>query len=267
MKKTIVYRLLLPILIASLGQYSFGAIFSTLSEIKQYADLYEENIDSDNQNWLNPDFSSFHRQHLPGFGSRLLQTVGIRRPIWTAHGFKKLLEQLTKKRELNSFAGRFILKLNPKPETKFIIWGDLHGAFHSLIRDLIALKNQGVINDDLKIIDQNYYFIFNGNVIDRSPYTLETLSLVMRLMEVNPKRVFYIRGKHEDKQMWQAFGLARELKIRARRVSREKIPLNPSVTRFFNTLPLALYLKGQNKKETINVVRISYYGRDIDELD
>ena len=53
--------------------------------------------------------------------------------------------------------------------------------------------------------------IFTGDVIDRSTHILETLSLVMLIMERNINRVFYIRGNNESNNLWHNNGLKREL--------------------------------------------------------
>ena len=124
------------------------------------------------------------------------------------------------------------------------------------MRDLGKLRSKGIIGDDFKIAKPEYLLVFNGNVIDHSPYVLETLTLVMRLLEVNPQQVIYTRGDHEDKQEWHNYGLARELKIRAAGLSREIIPLNKRVTQFFNTLPLGLFLP-QVTQKAIEVVLIA----------
>jgi branched-chain amino acid transport system substrate-binding protein len=234
--------------------------FDTLNSITQYANSLDENPTKDNNDWLNPDYSSFHKTQLPNIFSDALAKIGIKkRQFWNARDFKKLVETIVKKRELLGNVDDFYIKMTPTPETRYVIWGSLHGAFHSLLRDLQDLKEKGVINDELKIIQPNYYFVFNGNVIDRSAFILETLTLVLRLMEENPEKVFYLKGDHENKELWHNFGLKRELEIRAHGFSNEKIPLSALINQFFNTLPLALYLISSEKNE-IQALRISHYG-------
>ena len=262
MKRSIIGFGLIFLLVPQL----YSGPFLSLSDVQTYAAQYEEYPEIDNNDWLNPDFSTFHKYTRPGMWNRLLTRVKIKRPVWSARGFKQLLEMVVDDREMNGYIDRFVQKMSPLPGAKFIIFSDVHGALHSLIRDLGFLRNQGIISNDFKI-KSGYYFIFNGNVIDRSPYSLETLTLVMRLMATNPHRVFYIKGDHEDKQQWHSYGFARELKLRAHHLSREKIPLNTLLTRFFNTLPLAVYLTNGTINKKINVVRISYYGREFNELD
>ncbi|TET36830.1 hypothetical protein E3J61_00145 [Candidatus Dependentiae bacterium] len=232
-----------------------GAIFPTLTQVQQYAESLPEHIETETD-WLNPDFSLFHKERAPGRMRRLINWFGLGRRAWNSKEFNRLLHSLIKKRELNGLMGDFIQKYQEVPGDRIFIWTDLFGAFHSLVRDLEKLRSKGIIGDDFKIAKPEYLFVFNGNVIDHSPYVLETLTLVMRLLEVNPQQVIYTRGDHEDKQEWHSYGLARELKIRAAGLSREVIPLNKLMTQFFNTLPLGLFLPRVTEKE-INVVLIA----------
>lgn len=246
----------------------FSFSFTTLHDVQKYAELLEEYPDIDNEDWLNPDYTSFHQDLIPSRFERILMKVGLRKqPLWSVQNFEKVLRRVVPAREKNAYLGRFIQKIIPTEGARFFIFGDVHGAFHSLVRDLVELKNLGVIDEQLKIIAQDDYFVFNGNVVDRSPFILETLTLVLTLMQVNPNQVIYIRGKHEDKEHWHNYGLRRELEVRARSISSERIPLQKLVTRFFNTLPLALYLIADQTETAVDVVRISNYSRDYDELN
>ena len=89
----------------------------------------------------------------------------------------------------------------------------------------------------------------------------------MRLMDRNPQHVFYIRGDDEDASHWKNFNLKDELIIRASSVSDEDVPLGKELDRFFNTLPLALYLIDKEEDKSIDVVRISYFDRKFSELN
>ncbi len=244
-------------------------LLSSLKMAKQYAAEHSEYPDIDNTDWSKPDYTSYWKKLLPGYYDRFLRWVGLRKALWTAQSFRLLLEQITKERELNSYLGRFIFKLDSRPGSKFIIFGDLHGAFHSFVRDLRYLELHGIINEDLSL-NSNYYFVFNGNVIDKSPYSLELLTLVMQIMKKNPNKVFYIRGFHEDKQEWYNHSLKSELKIRAEALQdsliEERIPLGTLINRFFNTLPLALYLVVDRTAKEIEVVRISNFRLDNKEI-
>ena len=265
-----IYRLVFFVLLF-LALPSYASIFKNLKTIKKYAAQLEEFPDADNigqlGDWLDPDYSTFHKKNLPGFIDKLLIKIYLYRPAWNEWDFAALLKRVVKNREERRYSGRFVQKIKPNPESQFVIFGNLHGAFHSLLHDLQELEKQGIIDDNLKIIKPDCYIIFIGNVIDRSPFVLETLTVVMRLMLNNPDNVFYIRGDHEDKDKWHRYGLKRELVLRASSLSDNDIPLGSLMSRFFNTLPLALYLAAQESPKETHIVRISSFPLDNKELE
>lgn len=187
-----------------------------------------------------------------------------KRSSFDASAFKKLLSEVVQQQETIGYTGRYLVKLTPYPSTRFVIWGPLKGAFESLVRTLTFAKTQGIINDDFTIADHSTYLVFNGDVINSSETSLETLSLVLALMKANPKKVFYLKGKTEDALHWQNDGLKLALKQKASKVSEETIPLGRLAARLFDTLPLALYITGLNPDE--GSIRISYFSRDYDEI-
>lgn len=237
-------------------------IFSSLRSIQEYAESLDEFPDADNItqliDWLDPSYKSFHKKHSPGFFSRFLINFGVQRPHWHIYGFKELLASVTTQRLSKGYKGRFVQKIVPSSNDSFFIWGNLHGAFHSLVRDLQKLKNLGIIDDSLKIVNERYSFIFIGDIIDYSPFILETLTLVLRIMHANPDRVFYLRGDHEDKGKWVKFALRDELEIRARYILDEEIPFGQEMNAFFDTLPLALYLPSKEDSK-VDLLRISRF--------
>jgi ABC-type branched-subunit amino acid transport system substrate-binding protein len=241
--------------------------FTSLKDAKEYAKTIEEYPNIDNDNWLNPVFDSYQKSLNPNFFSRMLMSVGLKKTLWSPFDLKEALIQGYQRRELEGFQGRFVQILEPLEGENYMIWGDLHGAFHSLVRCLAYLESQGIISDTFKIKTNHDYFVFNGNAIDQSAYSAETLTLILNIMAVNPKKVYYLRGVHEDKQAWQDLGFGNALKTRASYVSDERIPLDTQVTKFFNTLPLALYLKGNGVPGKINFVRISPSNRQNSEID
>jgi hypothetical protein len=274
--KQVIYLLLILVFLLSSVFYFFPIfidtspdhVFDTLSEAQKYADTLDEYPPIDNTTWANPDYSKFLERLVPTGLDESMYIFKIKSwPLWHIQGFDKLLSKVVKERENDGYIGRFILKMNPLKGSSFIIWGDLQGAFHSLIRTLVELKKNNVINDDFEIMKPYVYFVFNGDAVDRSPFSLEVLSVIMRLMDRNPNKVFYIRGNHEDREHWKNFNLKRDLIIRGASVSNEEVPLGAKISKLFNTLPLALYLIGQEDKENINIVRISHFDRSSTELN
>jgi len=244
--------------------------FSTLEDLRKYSIDNPEYPPIDNNDWTHPDYTTFIKMQTPGYFERFGRWIGLKKPLWTIEAFNSLLKTVTKERELSGYIGRFVVKIDPDPGTEFVIFGDLHAGLHSLVRDLTFLELRGVISENL-VIKPNCYFIFNGNVIDQTPYSLETLTVLLQLMQKNPGKVLYIRGSHEDKEQWHNFELKDELMIRAQHIAATgmahgKIPLSSSLNAFFNTLPLALYIIADRSVTKINVVRVSHYGVETKEL-
>jgi len=240
--------------------------FDNLAELQKYAVTHQEYPPSDDKDWLDPDYTTFHKSLHPTFFDRLSQLLRLqKKPLWTPTDFEETLHAIVKQRKKQKLSGRFVTHFRLDQPAKFFIWGDLHGAFHSLVRALEWLYKDNIITQDLKIIKPDHYFVFNGDAIDRSPYILETLSLLLLLLKRNSQQVFYIRGKHENSNYWHNFGLKRELILRIPNTLGGKIPLAPLVSEFFKTLPLALYIS--TIQDPTDVIRISHYGRDRFEIN
>ena len=235
----------------------------TLSQLTEYANNTPEFPVPDNKNWLNLDYSTFYNKYKKNYFQYLLKKLFYflkieKPPAWTPALFKNCLVELVQRSE-SVFRGDYIVKIKAKTGHKLIIWGDLQGAFHSLIRGLDELKKQDIIDDSLKITSPDFFIAFNGDLIDRSPYVLETLTVTMVLMLNNPEQVFYIKGNHEVKNVWQDFQTYQEIKIKTKFLGKEVISLLVEyLERFFDTLPIALYVKS-TEKEDKGVIRISHY--------
>ncbi len=232
-----------------------GNSFTTLAQAQAYAKIHPEYVKPDNSDWLNPDFGSFHQKMLPTLFQRIWMRFGFSTKAWNFREFERLLHDITVSRQEIELKGEFAERLTPKTGDKYIIWGDLYSAFHSLVRDLTFLQQQKVIDNNLKI-KPGYYFIFNGNIIDGSPYGLETLTLVLRLMKANPTQVIYTCGYYETEERWQNFGLMEELKIRFGEYTEKYKEIAVKLSQFFVSLPLGLYLTHE-KKKTLDVVVVS----------
>lgn len=255
-------------LLCTLFGFSYDTFgFKSLSQAQQYARLFPEYPQPDYPDLLHPDYSSFFQQHAPTFFHKIGYSLGFfKKPLWYSADFQQNLIALTQQRKNGTRSGRFVEGFVAKPNTKIIIFGDIEGAFHSLVRDLEELKTMGVIDDQLQIIQPDHYIVFVGSVVQRSAYMLETLDLIISLMNRNSEHVFYIKGKSEDHESWSYRGLARQLFFYARTISSEQIPLFNELNAFFQTLPLALYI-GCEKELKTNIIRISSYDRSFGELN
>lgn len=180
---------------------------------QRYIATLPENVKSDNHDWIDPDYTTFHKTLEPLWGDKLLQFFHLKKkPLWDIQEVKSVLKELLDRKKFLEKAP-YVVNITAAPGTKFIVWGDVFGAFHSLFRDIEYLVEQGVLDSELRITQHNYYLIFLGDVIDRSPYGLETFHIVLLLMQRNPEKVFYLRGKHETNDFWKNFGLRREINM------------------------------------------------------
>lgn len=260
MKKQIIFFIFLSTIFTAQS-------FENLTQAKAYAQSIEEFPEPDNKNLLNPNYSIFHRNNLPSIFNYLKHKLGIfNENFFDTTEFEKLLIKVTNTRkQLNSKGNNSVVRLGLSSESKIFIWGDLHGAFHSLVRALDWLNKEKIIDHNFKIIKPKHFLVFNGDAINRSPFTLETFMILLKLLEKNPQHVFYMRGQHETDEYWLDYGLKRELQIRVRQFPETEVAFKQQVNEFFNTLPLALYI--HNKKNLKNFIRISHTGREHIELN
>ncbi|MEI7580457.1 MAG: metallophosphoesterase [bacterium] len=216
---------------------------NTLQELVWYAEHSNELPPMDNTNMVRPDYNSWYRATQPSWLKRkwraLLSCLGIStRFTWSAQYFLSLLHLSDVRLQSYKIEKNIVFKITPTTKTRCIVIGDLSGAYHSLVRDLVQLKKLGILDDALKIIAPDTYLIFMGDTISRSPYGMETLGVILRLMEVNPETVIYMRGNHEDNKYWESFGLKEQLEIR---LGSEAVGAVESINRIFMRLPLGLY--------------------------
>lgn len=229
--------------------------FTALTDLVRYSHAVPENIqetDIAKNVMYNTWFNAIKKN--------IIESLGFKRDaLISPQTLEKLLKEIYHQREFDYPKGRFIQKLLPSADSSLVVWGELEGAFHSLIRDLQQLKEMGLINDQLKILSKTTYFIFNGNVIGVSPYALETLTVVLYLMHQNPRNVIYIKGYREDKEHWIDLNLIKKFEARLDRDVFDQ--LLDHLRKFFSSLPLALYLIAPDQRENDdkNVVRISYF--------
>jgi len=130
------------------------------------------------------------------------------------------------------------------------------------------LVEQKIIDKNLKIIKDNYFMVFSGNVIDRSVYSLETLTVVLRLLDANPNRVFYIKGDHESDGKWLDYDLRDELESKVAVAmgmpppyAEGKAPFTDDINALFDTLPMALFL-GMKTVDVVESIRVGHFTRD-----
>ena len=257
------------ILFIMVPQADFTDGLQNLSSIKRLSASKNEQPSIDGKNLANPDYTSFLKRDVPGFFTQQLNDAfGFLRvwtPAWSVSYFKNLLRRVTKVREKKRYQGYFVHKIAMKEEAQVVVIGDLLGAFHSLVRNLEKLYELRLIDNQLRLTRPEYFIVFLGDVVGRSPYCMVTLSIILKLMEQNPDQVFYLTGALEMKDRWKKFGFPNELKIRGQGYSLEKIPFNRDLTKFFATLPRAVFLQTEGRG-VYDVVRISYFDRSREDV-
>ena len=224
---------------------------ATLPNLIEYSQKTLEYPEPDDENWLNIDYTTFYKKYAKSINKPWIKPHWKSKP-WSPELCEDLILDLSQ--AMQDHGEKYVVKITPKTTANFIIFGDFHGAFHSLLRNLSELKKIGIINDNLKLNSKDDYVIFNGNVINRSPYVLETLSIVLFLIKNNPNQVFYIKGNHEQKEMWINYHLFKELKLKIRK---DNETLVAAIDAIFTKLPLGVYIKAPNEKK---LTRISHYG-------
>ncbi|MFA6263080.1 MAG: hypothetical protein WCW33_03830 [Candidatus Babeliales bacterium] len=224
--------------------------FATITDLQKYGSTIDEFIEMDNNNFLYPSYESYYQEH---FGPSITRTLGdklnwplytlhLRRPpFFSASFFKTLLEDVTNYRKIKGWQGDFIQKLEVKESSKLVVFGPVQGAYHGLVRYFEKLKELGIIDENLVVQRPDYYLIFLGNVVNRSPYTLEIFSILLELLKKNPENVVYLKGTNEYADYWKQHTLHRELELRCAHLSSSQVPLEHEVDEFFNTLPITLY--------------------------
>jgi len=225
--------------------------FRNLHELQEYAKTIDEWEKMDNDNILNPSYESyyaekFNRSFVTKIKKKISYFVQCLFCKQSYHlsiaSFEKLLNEVTKYRIAQKWTGNIVQKIEISPSSKIIVFGVLEGSFHSLLRDLDKLKELNIIDEKLNLTNPAYFIVFLGNVIDRSPYSLEIFSVMLQLLKQNPQNVFYVKGRHESNNLWKQHTLGRELELSY--INSAKI--QPLVEQFFNTIPLSVYCTLKN---------------------
>jgi hypothetical protein len=86
---------------------------------------------------------------------------------------------------------------------KIFIVGDFHSSFHSLYYILEKLRDDNFFENNTMILKKDKYMIFLGDIIDRGPYSLDLLFVILCLKNLNFNNVHIINGNHEDKKIYE----------------------------------------------------------------
>lgn len=86
------------------------------------------------------------------------------------------------------------------------IFGDIHGQYSDLMRffDLFGSPLDTFSGNDADIVNNN--FLFLGDYVDRGHHSLETVCMLFSLKIKYPKRVYLLRGNHEELKINTVYG-------------------------------------------------------------
>jgi len=231
-------------------QYTGEIILPTVQIARDYGKLLTEHPTPDTSNWNNVRFNNyFYKRQHPKTLEEIKHYLKFKDII--EQSFLNQLQKTVQARHDAGRQGHFVQVVHPEPESRFVIISNLNGAFHTLTRILEYLNYHGHIDDNF-ILDPRYYVVFDGNIFFDSAYGIDTLTLVLRLIEQNPEKVFCISGYYEEKERWEKTNLASEIDMRISQALNAKRIIGS----FFDTFPLALYLVGTSTDKEINLVRI-----------
>lgn len=226
-----------------------------------------QEFDESLEGLFNPDYQMAYKQVIPVGIQRVLAAVGL---LFERACEKKLgpcagcadINALIQQRELSGYVHKHVLQVATKPGDRMIVFGDLQGAFGSLVRSLDELERQGIVDNNLFIKKPGYFIIFNSNVIGRGVNSFQTLLLVATLLRNNPDKVFWIRGKYEEEDLLYKYGVGQYLSSQAELCDDAEVCLS-RIIRLISTLPLAVYVNYGHGKE---LLRFSGYGRGYEPI-
>lgn len=205
-----------------------------------------ESVPSSNGSWLDPDYSHFY-QSCKTWARQRLPTVLSGHPPVDTPDFVARFNALTQRNKKKNGAKKKIptfADITVAPSSKLIVFGSLHGALHSFKRDLIDLKKKKLLDDNFHLADGVYLFVL-GDAINRSPYSIELLRVLLPLLERNDGRCFYVRGVEERNGHWEDFLSMNYL------VNHLKVPFRDALNAYFDTLPdgMCVFVKGNDPHE------------------
>ncbi|MFH0898117.1 MAG: hypothetical protein V1855_00900 [bacterium] len=221
--------------------------FRNLTELKKYGATIGEFIDSDDEDLYIPKYEKYYAkkfskscmqkffENLKWISSCFGLTKGA---IFSLSFFESILLDVTMYRKKQGWNDNFIQKITLTPISKVVVFGAVQGAYHSLTRDLAQLKKLEIIDENLKIMNPDYYIVFLGNFVNRSPYSLEIFSMILKLLQINPYNVIALKGKNEA---FSSHGQSLYREIEFGMLSGLSSSVKEMVEMFFQTLPLDVY--------------------------
>lgn len=215
---------------------------ANMSNITAYTQRMPELVENENNNPYAPLFTAFNRSHAIWYVDKLLRLFGLRKFL-DIDDFITTIRQVTKQRELNGYFGSFIEKYYISTATRWFVWGAFYGAVHAQVNALQYLKEQRIINDELQIIQADTYLVFTGTLQAYTPYGIESLWIILKLLEKNPGKVFLLKTTDTLSNEWQNGAMVDAFYTRFKR---PRMLIKQLLDAFITTLPEAVYLVGND---------------------
>ncbi|KAG9393068.1 Calcineurin-like phosphoesterase [Carpediemonas membranifera] len=119
-----------------------------------------------------------------------------------------------------------VVTLDPS-EGPIAVIGDLHGQFPDFLRYMVAADEEDAV------------MLINGDIVDRDPFSLEILAVLLYRLVVDPRKVMINRGNHESGKCTARYGFQREVRARygSDLVYEESLSL-------FQSIPIATIVHG-----------------------
>ena len=155
----------------------------------------------------------------------------------------------------------FVEKITVKTTDKIAFHGDFHGDIHACNMFIQTLIDEGYIDSSFKIIEDNFFVIVLGDYTDRGLYGAEVIYAILRLKIANPTKVFMVRGNHEDLKINHYYGFTDEL--RRKFGTKASKQLMSKIKRFYNCLPMAIYVICPSSTDKYDVVQCCHGGIEI----
>ena len=128
-----------------------------------------------------------------------------------------------------------------RPPQVVLVLGDVHGSFHSLLRNLMHMQRLGYLDNDFRL-RPDVMLVGLGDYVDYGPYGMEVLWTLLWLQLLNRKNVVLLGGNHEDVGQNEVVGgmpdnFALELN---KRFGNAWSRFKPAAAQLYRTMPRAL---------------------------
>lgn len=161
------------------------------------------------------------------------------------NGYRSLLKQYYDRFYIpfNSNQLGIVVKRIFPSHTEVFVRADLHGDLYSLVANLKALQEQGLLTENFKCVPY-MQLVFLGDYVDRGDHSLHVLQLLLMLHMENPDNVTLIRGNHEKITMNGALSGADPIFSKLLHCSQSSGDLE----RVYQAMPLAAYFATEGEK-------------------